>query len=242
MPSTVKVSKPTNKVGTFKYSSPYANQLKSALNTVTNWSYDPTQDASYQALARVYNERGNRAAADTLGQAASLNGGYGTSYAVTAAQQARNQYNQEFAAQIPELEQRAYDRANTSLSALREADNTKYQRYADTYANRYQRYRDKVSDYQWGKGYNVDVYTAKKSNSSGGGGRSSGGRGSSGGGGYYSGSGGTADSGLGSIFKEVAAQVEEDKKKKNQKTVATQPKVNTKPKTLRTPPSRGMMQ
>lgn len=113
------------------YQSQYQGQLDNALNRVTNWNYDPMQDANYRALAKVYETQGNRAAKNSLADAAALNGGYGTSHAVSAAQQARNQYNQQLAAMIPELEQTAYARAQGTLSALRDADNTAYGRFQD---------------------------------------------------------------------------------------------------------------
>ena len=114
-----------------QYQSQYMPQIESALNGVTNFQYDPMQDASYQALAKVYGMRGNLAAKSTLADAASLNGGYGTSNAVSAAQQARNQYNQELAGYIPQLEQAAYQRAQGNLAALQDMDNTLYGRFSD---------------------------------------------------------------------------------------------------------------
>ena len=114
-----------------QYQSKYMPQIEDTLNKVTNWSYDPMQDASYKALASVYAAKGNQAAKNTLGDAAALNGGYGTSYAVSAAQQARNQYNQELASYIPQLEQNAYQRAQTSLDALQNMDNSMYNRFSD---------------------------------------------------------------------------------------------------------------
>lgn len=146
------------------YKSQYGNQLNSALNTVTNWKYDPLKDANYQALAKVYGARGNIAAQDTLGDAASLNGGMQTSYAVSAAQQARNQYNQELAALVPDLEANAYNKAQATYAALRDADDTAYGRYRDTesdrqfaYTNAYNAYRDQMADYQWGQNYNYQL-------------------------------------------------------------------------------------
>ena len=142
------------KAGT--YNSQYADQLSGALNTVTNWKYDPMSDANYQALAKVYGARGNIAAKNSLADAAALNGGYGTSYAVSAAQQARNQYNQELAALIPDLEANAFNKATTTLNALRDADDTAYGRFRDTESDRqwkygqdYQAYRDAEADNQW---------------------------------------------------------------------------------------------
>lgn len=150
------------------YTSEYADKIAGALDTVTNWSYDPMQDASYQALAKVYNQRGNIAAKNSLADAAALNGGYGTSYAVSAAQQARNQYNQELASLIPDFENAAYNRATNILSAYREADDTAYGRFRDTeqdrqwqWSNEYQKWRDQTADNQWKYSQDYTAYRDK---------------------------------------------------------------------------------
>ena len=168
------------------YTSRYGDQLEGALNKVVNWNYNPMEDANYQALAKIYGARGNIAAKDTLADAAALNGGYGTSYAVSAAQQARNQYNQELAALIPDLEQTAYSRAQGTLGALRDADETDYGRFRDTegdrqwlYGQNYQRYQDALGQYQLALDYNNALYAQQQANK-----KSSGG----GGGGYVGGS------------------------------------------------------
>lgn len=103
-----------------------------------------------------------------MADAAALNGGYGTSYAVTAAQQARNQYNQQLMSLVPGLEQNAYERYRgnfemnmSALNALRDADESEYNRYRDRvgdnqwkYQMDYQKDRDATSDAQWK--YNMD--------------------------------------------------------------------------------------
>ena len=195
--SYVKIAKPG------EYKSAYGSQLTATRNQLMNWKYDPMKDANYQALAAVYGARGNQAAQDTLGDAAALNGGYGTSYAVSAAQQARNQYNQELAALIPDLEANAYSRMQNNYSMLMDADNTAYSRY-----------RDMMADYQWGKGYDTDVYQYKQSQKKSGGG---GGGGRSGGGGYSGGGGGgyTTDTGndpYGGALKEIKKERQKNKK------------------------------
>lgn len=181
--SYVQIAKPAD------YSSAFQGQLDNARNQILNFKYNPMQDANYQALAKIYGARGNQAAKDTLGDAASLNGGFGTSYAVSAAQQARNQYNQELAGLIPDLEANAYNRLQTNYGALRDAD-----------TDAYNRYRDAVADYQWGKGLDLDIYAQKKSSAGGGGG--GGRRRSGGGGGYYGGSSGSGSGGGMPITKE----------------------------------------
>lgn len=183
-----------------KYKSAYTGQLKAAMRdlnaaraNVLNFQYDPLQDASYQALAQVYGNRGNMAAKDTLADAAMLNGGMQTSYAVSAAQQARNQYNQELAALVPDLEANAYNRLQTNYGLLQ--DN--YNLLMDADNNAYARYRDQISDYQWGKGYDTDIYQYRQQQAkanSGGGGGGGGGRRGGGGGGSYSGGGSSSSS------------------------------------------------
>lgn len=163
-----KVQKFKEKYKSGTYTSEYEPQIRENLNKITNWNYDPTQDANYQALAKVYGARGNIAAKDSLGDAAALNGGMGTSYAVSAAQQARNQYNQELASMIPQLEETAYNRATGTLSALMDMDNTMYGRFRDTesdrwnqYLQRYDQFRDYQGDRQFKYGADYDKYRDK---------------------------------------------------------------------------------
>lgn len=187
------------------YTSEYTDRINAALGTVTNWKYDPMQDASYKAMARVYNQQGNLAAKSSLADAAALNGGYGTSYAVSAAQQARNQYNQELASMIPDFENAAYNRATNTLAAWRDADDTAYGRFRDSESDRqwswtqnYNKWRDLQADWQWTQNWNMDVqqWEDSKKDSSGGGGGGGGRRSSGGGGGYSSGSGSGSGSGI----------------------------------------------
>lgn len=162
------------------YTSKYQNQIDSAMNTVTNrekFAYDPLKDANYQALAKVYSKQGEQAAQNTMADAASLNGGYGSSYGITAAQQARNDYNQQLASQIPALQEAAYNRYvndfNMNLSqldALRTADDSDYAKHRDNVSDSqwrfgvdYQGYRDDVSDSQWQKNYDRDVFESDRS-------------------------------------------------------------------------------
>lgn len=216
--AAVPVAPATYKPGT--YNSQYQGQLDSALDKVVNWKYDPLQDASYQALAKIYGARGNIAAKDSLADAAALNGGYGTSYAVSAAQQARNQYNQELAGYIPDLENAAYNRASGALGALRDADDTAYGRFRDSeldnqwvYQQNYQKYQDALSQYQWARNFNLDVYQQKLAEAaakgSGGGGGGGGRRRRSGGGGSYTSSGGVN---LDSIYSKVQSNLNGKKK------------------------------
>ena len=80
---------------------------------------------------------------DTMGQAASLTGGYGSTYAEQVGQQTYNAYLQSLNDIVPELYDRAYGRYQDEGQDL-------YNRYglvSDRESMDYSKYRDTVSDY-----------------------------------------------------------------------------------------------
>ncbi len=81
--------------------------LYEALISRPDFRYDAQEDANFQRFARLYRAAGEAAMEDTLGKAAALTGGYGSSYAQTAAQQAYNGYMEQLMALVPELEAQA---------------------------------------------------------------------------------------------------------------------------------------
>lgn len=182
------------------YVSQYADQIKALADKVGNrqeFSYNPLEDANYQNLAKVYNANGMRAMQDTLGQTAALNGGLNSSWATSAAAQARNEYNQQLASLIPDLEKNAYDRyANdyqmniSGLGALMDADNNAYNIFNGNRNYNLDLGNANLQKWNAEKGMYLDAVSAKnsalqlkKAKSGGGGGR----RGSGGGGSYTSG-------------------------------------------------------
>lgn len=105
------------------------------------YSYDPNSDSLYQFYKDQYINNGKRAMQDTMGQAAGLTGGYGSTYAESAAQQSYNNYLQQLNAMVPELEQNAYNRWSNGLSQLQ----TQYGLTGDYYN---QLYAQQQADYQ----------------------------------------------------------------------------------------------
>ena len=75
-----------------------------------DFRYDLNADALYRQYKDRYMELGKAAMEDTMGQAAALTGGYGSSYAQNVGQQAYNRYLQQLGDVVPELYQLAYDR------------------------------------------------------------------------------------------------------------------------------------
>ena len=102
------------------------------------FSYDPEEDEMYKRYARLYAAQGAAAMEDTMGQAAALSGGYGSSYAQQTGQQAYSQYLSELSALIPELEKQArsrYEQQGQALmdryGLLQQAEQVDYSRWQD---------------------------------------------------------------------------------------------------------------
>ena len=94
------------------YQSKWTEKLNGLLDKITNrqpFQYDVNADALYQMYKDQYVRQGRMAMQDTMGQAATMTGGYGNSYAQNAGQQAYEGYLQQLTAKIPELYQAAYD-------------------------------------------------------------------------------------------------------------------------------------
>ena len=126
------------------YSSGFEDQLQALYDQIAgreSFSYDPEEDETYRRYARLYAAQGAAAMEDTMGQAASLTGGYGSSYAQAAGQQAYDRYLGELAALVPELRQAAlaeYRQEGQALTdrynMLNQQEKAAYDRWQDTVA------------------------------------------------------------------------------------------------------------
>ena len=76
------------------------------------FSYDVNKDKLYQQYRDLYAQMGRSAMEDTMGQAAALTGGYGSTYSQNAGQQAYNAYLQKLNEVVPDLYNAAYNRYN----------------------------------------------------------------------------------------------------------------------------------
>lgn len=128
------------------YQSRWDAELDSLYDQITNrkpFQYDINQDALYQQYKEQYQRLGRTAMQDTMGQAASLTGGYGSTYAEQVGQQTYNAYLQSLNDIVPQLYDRAYGRYQDEGQDL-------YNRYglvSDRESMDYSKYRDTVSDY-----------------------------------------------------------------------------------------------
>ena len=133
------------------------NQLADQYANRTPFQYDVNGDALYQQYKDQYTRNAQRSMKDTMGQAASLTGGYGNTYAQNVGQQAYDRNMQALNDKIPELEARAYDRWKSQgedilnqynlMNQLGAADQATRQ-YQQEWDFQQQQYADQRSDAQ----------------------------------------------------------------------------------------------
>ncbi len=123
------------------YKSSYQDAMQETINSILNmpkFSYDFNADALYKNYADRYAMQGKQAAQNAAAAASALTGGYGNSYAASAASQANEQYLTALNDKIPELQQLALERYNLEnqnlmnrFSILGSQDDREYGRYND---------------------------------------------------------------------------------------------------------------
>ncbi len=143
------------------YQAPWSSKLDAIMERIMNredFHYDLNGDALYRQYKDQYTTKGLMAMMDTMGQAATLTGGYGNSYAQSVGQQAYQGYLQESNNIIPELYQMAYDRYNQEGQEMYDQAALITARDEQDYG----RYRDQVSDYYTGLDYLTGRYDSER--------------------------------------------------------------------------------
>lgn len=174
------------------YKDSYSSQLQDVYNKIVNrekFSFDVNSDAMYQQYKDQYIAQGKLAMADTMGQAAAMNGGYGSSYGQSVGQQAYQGYMQQLNDRVPELYGMALDRYNqegqdmlNQYAMLGDMADDEYAKYQDSlnkyyrdvdmarsevdkaYDRGYGAYRDSVGDGQWQQSFDHGVEQDKIGN------------------------------------------------------------------------------
>ena len=153
------------------YKGTYDQQLEDVYQQIVGrekFSYDINSDALYQQYADQYTQKGQMAMMDTMGQAAALTGGYGSSYAQSVGQQAYQAYLQQLNDVVPELYGMALDQYNAEgdrlvqqFGMLGDMADTEYGRYQDELSQYWQNlsYHKQLADDAYDQGYN-NWYTA----------------------------------------------------------------------------------
>ena len=129
------------------YQSSFAAQLEALYQEISSrpgFSYDPASDAAFQSYAAQYARQGSAAMKDTLGQSAHLTGGYGSSYAQSAAQQSYQRHLQQLSDVLPQLQSAAYNRYRDAGEALLD----RYGLLQGQEEAEYDRWQDQVAAWQ----------------------------------------------------------------------------------------------
>lgn len=140
----------------------YSDQVKAMMDKIMNrekFSYDVDTDPLFQqALASAMNS-GKQAMQDTIGQASALTGGYGSTYATSAGNQAYNAFIEDAYDNLPQYYQMAMeayqmegDEMYRQYSMLSTEDDKEYNRnitaYDATYQHRNQLYNEAYSQFR----------------------------------------------------------------------------------------------
>ena len=163
------------------YTDKWGDQISSIIEQITSrdkFTYDVNSDALYQQYKDQYTALGKLAMQDTMGQAAAMTGGYGSSYASTAGNQAYQSYLSQLNAVVPELYGMARDQYNqegqdlyNQYGLLVDQENQDYSRYMDSYnqwasetdyltgradtlyGREYSEWADKIANQQWDQSF-----------------------------------------------------------------------------------------
>ena len=125
----------------------FTDKINSKLEEIENtgpFQYDFNKDPLFQNALAAAMRSGQTAMQDTMGQAAALTGGYGSSYSQAVGNQAYNNYVQGAYDNLPEYYQMAYQNYRDDLQnkynlldEYRVADESEYQRMLNDYNNQF---------------------------------------------------------------------------------------------------------
>ena len=129
------------------YVSGFDEQLRELYDQIAGrkaFRYDPAEDPAYQSYAKQYQRQGKLAMEDTMGKAAGLTGGYGSSYAQSAGQQAYESYLTKLQDVMPALQENAWQQYKAQGDALLQ----RYELLKGQDKAAYERWQDEVSAWQ----------------------------------------------------------------------------------------------
>lgn len=143
------------------YQSAWQAAQQKAANDVMNrqkFQYNMSSDPLYQQYKQQYQRQGKLAMQDTMGQAAAMNGGYGSSYAQMAGQQAYNSQLQQLNDKVPELYQLALSKYQMDGQAAMDRFNLA----SSLESQDYSRYQDQLSKWMAERDYATGRYDTER--------------------------------------------------------------------------------
>lgn len=138
-----------------EYQDSYSRQLKDLYDKIMGrekFQYDAANDPLYQQYRQMYVQQGRQAMADTMGLAAGLTGGYGSTYSQAAGQQQYDAYLQQLNQVVPELYAQARQAYNDEGDRMLQ----QYQLTGDLRDDEYSRYQDRLSNWWKDLSYQAD--------------------------------------------------------------------------------------
>ena len=140
----------------------YSDQVRDMMDKIMNrekFSYDVDTDPLFQQALASAMSSGKQAMQDTIGQASALTGGYGSTYATTAGNQAYNSFIEDAYNNLPEYYQMALEAYQTEgeemyrpFGVVSELDDKEYNRnitaYDATYQHRNQIYNEAYTQFR----------------------------------------------------------------------------------------------
>lgn len=130
------------------YGGTYEQQLADTYDKIANrggFSYNANMDPMYETYKNRYTQNAKRSMKDTMGQAASLTGGYSSTYSQGAGQQAYDETMRGLTDKIPELYNMALNLYNTEGDRLKD----QFSMLGQMRDTEYNQYRDALSDYNY---------------------------------------------------------------------------------------------
>lgn len=135
------------------FTSSYDSEIAGLYDKIINrdkFAYDYSSDPLYGQYKENYVQQGRQAMRDTMGQAAALTGGYGSSYSQAVGQQQYDAYLQRLNDVLPELYANAYsyykgegDRLSQEYALASDMRNQEYSQFRDAVSD--QRYADALA-------------------------------------------------------------------------------------------------
>jgi len=138
------------------YAGTFDQQLKELYDQISGrpkFEYDVNADPLYQQYKDNYIQQGKLAMRDSMGKAAALTGGYGSTYGQAVGQQTYDAYLKDLAAVIPELYGVAYDQYQDEGDNLMKL----YGIVGDQRDTEYGRYRDQMKDWESERDYQTQA-------------------------------------------------------------------------------------
>lgn len=150
-------------MGDFSYQNKYDNKITGLLNDAENMkfgmNYSLTDDPAYQSYRDQYVHNGQLAAMDAAGNAVAQTGGYGSTAATAASQQAYNESLTQLNNIVPELYSQAYNREWNKFTnerdtlqqlaaAYQSLDQQGYEQALSTWTNNFNQYITIAKEYE----------------------------------------------------------------------------------------------